>query len=202
MAAQPHTRLTPEEYLELERASETKHEYYNGYMYPLFGHAMAGGSPNHAIISGNLIGELRSALKKRPCTVTGSDLSVRLAPNGPYVYPDVAVVCGEAKYGDARQDTLLNPALIIEVLSPSTEGRDRGLKAAQYRTMTSLQEYALVSQSEARVEVFRRQAGGNWLLSEVSGLEGVCTFESVDCNLALAEIYDKVTFDVDAPPVA
>ncbi|HXP83509.1 MAG TPA: Uma2 family endonuclease [Bryobacteraceae bacterium] len=202
MSAHQQTRLTPQEYLELERASEFKHEYFNGYMYPLGGYAMAGGSSNQAIICSNLIRELGTSLKKRPCIVTGSDLRVGVTADGPYTYPDVTVVCGEPKYADSRRDTLLNPVLIIEVLSPSTEARDRGIKATQYRTMTSLQEYALVWQGEARIELFRRQPGGPWLLSETVGLEGVCRFESVDCSVALSDVYDKVTFDPDAPPVS
>ena len=109
------------------------------------------------------------------------------------------VVCGDPKFVDDRRDTLLNPALIVEVLSPSTEAYDRGFKSAQYRTVESLEEYALVSQSEPRVEVFRRQSGGHWLLSEAVGLAAVCNFESLDCALPLADIYAKVTFSPSDP---
>jgi Uma2 family endonuclease len=189
MSAQPQPRLTPEQYLEIERAAEVKSEYYNGQMY-----AMSGGSHRHVFVIGNFAFALRSALRKRPtCLVTTSDLRVRVAQAGLYSYPDVVVVCAEPKYADDRQDTLLNPLLIVEVLSPTTEAYDRGFKSAQYRTLESLEEYALVSQSEARVEVFRRQPGG-WLLNESVGLEAVCRLESVGADIALADIYDKLTF--------
>src|SRR5579871_886026 len=190
MTAHPQPRLTPEEYLELDRASDVRNEYYNGHMY-----AMAGGSFPHAIIIGNLTGEIRSVLKGRPCYVAPSDLRVRVSPDGLYTYPDLSVVCGEPKLLDGRKDTLLNPALLIEVLSPSTEAYDRGFKSAQYRTLETLQEYALVSQSEPRVEVFRRQSSGDWLLSEAVGVESICSFDSLDARVKLSEIYANVTFE-------
>jgi Uma2 family endonuclease len=189
MSAQPQPRLAPEQYLEIDRASEFRNEYYNGRMY-----AMSGGSHPHAIVIGNLIRHLGNALVKRPCLVTASDLRVRVAPAGLYTYPDVVVVCGEPRYADNQIDTLLNPILLIEVLSPSTEAYDRGFKSAQYRTLESLQEYALVSQAEPRVEVFRRQEGGHWLLSEFVGSEAVCRFESVGASVTLGEVYENVTF--------
>jgi Uma2 family endonuclease len=199
MAAHSQPRLTPEEYLELERASETKHEFYNGHMYPLGEHAMAGGTDNHVSIIVNLTGELYAALKQGPCRVKTNDMRVRVSAAGLYTYPDLAVVCGEPKYADQRRDTLLNPILIIEVLSPSTESRDRGLKAQQYRQMGSLREYALVSQAEPRIELFRRQEGGSWLLSETVGMGAVCRFESIHCDIALGEVYDNVSFDPEYP---
>jgi Uma2 family endonuclease len=189
MSAQPQPRLTPQRYLEIERAAEFRSEYYNGQMY-----AMSGGSYAHVLIIGSLAFGLRTTLGKRPCSVATSDLRLRVSPDGLYTYPDVSVICGEPQFADDQKDTLLNPALVIEVLSPSTEGYDRGFKSAQYRTLASLQEYVLVSQSEPRVEVFRRQTDGNWLLSEAIGLEAACRFDSLDCRLALADIYDKVTF--------
>jgi Uma2 family endonuclease len=190
-------RLSPEEYLKIERAAEFRSEYFNGRM-----HAMAGGSHKQAIIIGNLVSALHNELSKRRCLVTSSDLRVRVDPGGLYTYPDVVVVCGEPKYADNQRDTLLNPVLIVEVLSPSTEAYDRGFKSAQYRTMESLQEYALVSQMEPRIEVFRRQAEGGWLLLESAGQEAVCRLESVGCSLALPAVYENVTFgeDGDQPP--
>jgi Uma2 family endonuclease len=172
MSAHPQPRLTPEEYLELDRASQFRNEYYNGHMY-----AMSGGSVPHAIIIGNLTRETGNVLKGRPCFVAPSDLRVGVSPDGLYTYPDVVVVCGEIKVLDGRNDTVLNPILIIEVLSPSTEACDRGFKSAQYRTLETLQEYALVSQTEPRVEIFRRQSTGDWLLSEAVGLESICRFQ-------------------------
>jgi Uma2 family endonuclease len=108
-------------------------------------------------------------------------------------------VCGPPRYLDGRNDTLLNPTLIIEVLSPSTEAYDRGFKFAQYRALESLQEYALVSQTELRLEVFRRQSSGDWLLSESAGTESVCRFDSVSCTIVLKDVYDKVSFGPDEP---
>ena len=194
MAAAPQPRLTPEEYLELDRASEFRNEYYAGKMY-----AMSGGTYRHALIIGNLTRELGNALEARPCSVTPSEVRVRTSPKGLYTYPDVVVVCGEPKYVDSRRDTLLNPTLVIEVLSPSTEAYDRGHKSTQYRTLDSLQEYALVSQHEPRIEVFRRQAGDGWLFFEVAGLEASCHFSSVECTLSLARIYRHVVFEEGEP---
>jgi Uma2 family endonuclease len=193
VSAQPQPRLTPEQYLQAERAAEFRSEYYDGHIY-----AMSGGSYQHAQIIGGLVRELGSALKKRPCSVIPSDLRLRVSPEGLYAYPDVVVICGDPRFADDRKDTLLNPTLIVEVLSPSTEAYDRGFKSAQYRTLASLEEYVLVSQAEPRVEVFRRQPGGHWLLSEAIGLEAVCGFESLDCGVPLADIYDKVTFSPDS----
>lgn len=194
MSAQAQPRLTPEQYLEAERSADFRHEYYNGHIY-----AMSGGSYQHAQIIGGLVRELGNALKKRPCSVVPRDLRLRVSPDGLYTYPDVVVICGDPRFADDRRDTLLNPVLIAEILSPSTEAYDRGFKSAQYRTVESLEEYALVSQAEARVEVFRRQTGGHWLLSEAVGLEAVCHFESLDCAIPLAEIYAKVTFSPGDP---
>jgi len=195
MSAQPQPRLTPEQYLEIERAAEFRNEYFDGRMY-----AMSGGSHPHAIVIGNLIRQLGNALVKRRCLVTPIDLRVRVAPAGLYTYPDVVVVCGEPRYADNQIDTLLNPMLLIEMLSPSTEAYDRGFKSAQYRTIESLQEYALVSQAEPRVEVFRRQEGGHWLLSEFVGLEAVCRLDSVGASVAVAEVYDNATFGGEEAP--
>ena len=194
MAAHPQPRLTPEQYLELDRASELRNEYYNGQVY-----AMSGGTHTHALIIGNIASELGSALRKQPYLVTPAVVRVRVSPEGLYTYPDIAVVCDDPKFIDTRRDTLLNPVLLIEVLSPSTEAYDRGFKSAQYRKIESLQEYALVSQTEARIEVFRRQPEATWLLTESIGLESGCRFDSVDVSVALAGVYSKVSFDL--PPV-
>jgi len=182
-------RLSPERYLELERAAESRSEYYDGRVF-----AMSGGTYNHARITANLSGELYNALKNGPCSVVSNDLRIRVAPDGLYTYPDVVVVCGEPEFSDEKRDTLVNPVMIVEVLSQSTEGYDRGFKAAQYRRIASLREYALVSQLEARIEVFRRQKGGDWLLSESAGLTANCHFASVECDIALADVYGKIAF--------
>jgi Uma2 family endonuclease len=186
MSAQPITRMTAEEYLAAERAAEFRSEYYDGCVY-----AMAGTSFPHSLITTNLSGELRQALRRR-CFVMSIDARVRVSPEKVFTYPDVVVVCGEPKFADDQKDTLLNPTLIIEVLSPSTEAHDRGFKFARYRELESLREYVLVSQTEPRVEKFTRQAGGQWVLSDYVGLEAVCRFESVGCEVALADIYENV----------
>src|SRR5215469_16642324 len=133
MAANPTPKLTPQQYLDLERAAETRHEYFNGQMY-----AMAGGSARQSQIIANLARELGTLLKRTPCRVMLQDLRVSVSPQGLYAYPDVLVVCEELKFTDEHQDTLTNPCLVIEVLSPSTERYDRGLKFAQYRNISEL----------------------------------------------------------------
>lgn len=191
MSAHPVTRMTAEEYLAAERAAELRSEYYDGCVY-----AMAGTSFPHSLITTNLTRELSQALRKR-CFVMSSDARVRVSPGRVFTYPDVVVVCGEPRFADDQKDTLLNPTLIVEVLSPSTEAHGRGFKFAKYRELESLREYVLVSQTEPRVEKFVRQAGGQWVLSEYVGLEAVCRFESVDCEVALADIYESVSLGGD-----
>jgi len=196
MSAHAQPTLTPEQYLELERAAESiKSEYYNGHMY-----AMSGGTHPHAIIIANLIREVGGALKTSPCTVASSDLRIRVSPEGLYTYPDMSVTCEKATFADDQRDTLLNPVLLAEVLSKSTESYDRGFKFAQYRKIESLQEYALVSQANPLVEVYRRQPEGRWLLTGYEGRDAICRFDSLDCSVALADIYDKVTFEGDPIP--
>lgn len=185
--AQPKPFLSPEEYLAIERESETRSEYFEGEMF-----AMSGGSYVHNVIVGNLVGELRQQLKKRPCTVCPNDQRVRVPETGLYTYPDVVVVCGEPSFEDESVDTLLNPVLIVEVLSPTTETYDRGKKFDGYRTIASLAEYVLVSQHEARVEQYLRQEGGRWGFISTLGRERSVALASIQCELALEEIYDKV----------
>jgi Uma2 family endonuclease len=194
MAAQTQPRLTPEEYLKIERAAPFKSEYYDGLIY-----AMPGVSYTHWLITNNFALELGVALKPRNCNVGTSDLRLRVSLGGLYAYPDVMVVCDQPKFADATTDTLLNPLVLIEVLSPSTEAYDRGFKSQQYRKLESLQEYALASQTEARVEVFRRQPDAHWLLSEFAGLDSACRFESLQVSIPLTEIYNKVVFTGEGP---
>jgi Uma2 family endonuclease len=195
MSAQQQPRLTPEQYLELDRASEFRNDYYKGRMYPTGGPICreTGAIPN-AIIIGNLTFAIRGATTHQDCLILSSVARVRVSPSGLYTYPDIVVVCGEPQYVDGRKDTLTNPTLVAEVLSPSTEAYDHGFKSVQYRTLESLQEYVLVSQDEPRIEVFRRQAGGNWLLSESAGRDASCTLESLACSVQLKDIYSEVTF--------
>lgn len=191
MSALPKPYLTPEEYLEIERNAEHKHEYFDGEMF-----AMAGGSPEHSQVIANVIIELGYQLKKRPCVVYSSDVRVNVAPTGLYTYPDVTVVCGSPQFSDDQKDTLINPLLIVEVLSDSTEAYDRGRKFDMYRTLPSLREYLLVSQLEPRLALYTRQPDDRWLLSDAIGREAALHLESVDCVLALADVYLKVTTGV------
>ncbi len=183
-------QITPEEYLEIERAAEFRSEYYDGCM-----HAMAGGSFTHGTIIWNLACEIHGFLRNSSCSAVTNQLRVRVPPERSYVYPDIVVVCGDRQFADDQDDTLLNPTLIIEVLSEFTEAFDRGEKFTIYRRLASLQEYVLVSQNKARVEVYRRQPGADqWLFSNRSGLDASVRFESIHCEILLAEIYRDIDF--------
>jgi len=181
--------LTAEEYLALERQAETKSEYIDGEMV-----AMTGGTSWHSLVTLNVGGELRQQLKQRPCLVYSGDLRVRIPGTGDYVYPDITVVCGEPLFEDGQRDILLNPTLIVEVLSPSTESYDRGRKFELYQTIGSLKEYVLVAQDRSRVEHYLRQDGHVWLYTDVNGIDSSVSFASIGCQVPLAEVYDKVTF--------
>lgn len=186
MSAQTLPHLTAEQYLEIERAAETKHEYYDGQIY-----AMAGGTYSHFLLIGNLTGLLFQALEGR-CEVGASEMLVRTAPQGLHTYPDIVVICGEPELTGENNSVLVNPAMIIEVLSKSTEAHDRGLKFAECRRIETLREYVLVSQSEPRVEVFTRGMEGEWTLREFTEMDATCRFASLNCELALARIYRNV----------
>ncbi len=190
MSTQPQTYLTPEEYLAFEREAEVKHEYYAGEIF-----AFAGASRQHNLIVANVIRELGNEVKARPCEVYPSDMRVRVSPTGLYTYPDVTVVCGEARFGDEHSDTLLNPTVIVEVLSPSTEGYDRGEKFEHYRKLDSLQEYLVIAQERHHVEHHVRQPEGQWLLSETDSVDAVIELPSIACHLLVADIYEKVEFE-------
>lgn len=152
---------------------------------------MAGASPEQNLIAVNLSGEIRSQLKNRPCRVFASDMRVLISRTGLYTYPDVLVVCGELLFQDDKRDTLLNPTMIVEVLSPSTESYDRGDKFAHYRRLPTLREYVLVAQDKARVERFTRQ-GDDWLLTDLIDMNSTLRLASIGCELPLSEIYAKV----------
>ena len=184
--------VTPEQYLEIERRAEFKSEYYSGQMF-----AMAGASRAHNVITGNVVGELRTLLRKKPCETYPSDMKVLVGASGLYTYPDVSVACGEPQFLDHQGDVLLNPLVIVEVLSDSTEAYDRGAKFALYQRLESLQEYVLVSQDKARVEQYVRQTDGRWLYSRVDGLEGELALDALGGLLSLAEVYLRIEFPAD-----
>jgi Uma2 family endonuclease len=189
MSSQPKTYLTPAEYLAIEREAEYKNEYIDGEIV-----AMTGASRRHNLIAINITSELRRQLKDRPCEVYGSDMRIRVPSSRLYTYPDAVVVCDEPQLEDDYLDTLLNPTLIIEVLSKSTEAYDRGKKFSFYRTIESLAEYLLIAQDECQVEQYVKQRDGGWLLSDYYSPEDVVALTSIQCQLALREVYDKVAF--------
>jgi Uma2 family endonuclease len=182
------TFLTPQQYLERERVAETKSEYYGGEMF-----AMAGASLQHVTIVLNLAGELRSSLKGKPCAVYSTDLRLAIGATGLYTYPDVMVICGKPAVIDAHLDTVTNPIVLIEVLSPSTEGYDRGRKFESYRAVPSLMEYLTVSQDKAHVEIHARQPDDTWLLRDVRD-SGPVKLQSIGIELQLSDIYERVEF--------
>ncbi|HTN84704.1 MAG TPA: Uma2 family endonuclease [Sorangium sp.] len=193
------TGLSPQEYLDFERSSPLRHEYADGEIF-----AMAGGTLEHSAVAANVIAELRSALQGRGCRVLTSDMRIKIAAIRRYVYPDGAVVCSRPEFEDEQRDTLLNPRLVVEVLSESSEAYDRGEKFAQYRTVPSLEEYVLASQKAPRIEVFTRQPDGAWLL-RIHGPGERAELSSLGCALDV----DRVYLDVfeqgaagDGPPAA
>lgn len=178
--------MTPDEYLILERRAETKSEFLDGEMF-----AMTGASRRHNLLAGNLYASLRTQLRERGCEIYFSDMRVKVSETGLYVYPDVVAVCGDPQFEDAEVDTLLNPKVIVEVLSKTTEDYDRGTKFLHYRTLSSLAEYILVAQDQIHVEHYVRQSE-SWLLTETGRRENVIELPSVGARLALADIYDRV----------
>jgi Uma2 family endonuclease len=189
--AQP--RCTPAEYLARERAAATKSELINGHVY-----AMAGASRRHNVIVLNLAAEIRARLRGRPCEAYANDMRVKVARTELYTYPDVAALCGEPVFEDEVVDTLLNPSVIIEVLSDSTEKYDRGEKFAHYRRLDSLEEYILVAQDVCRVEHYARH-GDSWVLTEVSDPAATLRISSIDCSVPLADIYERVDVESAGP---
>ena len=194
MVAQP--LYSAEEYLEFERQAEERHEYLDGFIY-----AMAGESPLHADISANLVGLLHEQLRDSPCRVRTKDTKIRSGPTqrrimkGLFSYPDVVVICGEPQYHDEHRDVVINPTVIIEVLSESTEARDRGVKFHRYQTWSpTLTEYVLVSQAAPLIDHFERQADGSWSYHVYQGLEESLTIKSINCTLKLSDVYARIVF--------
>lgn len=180
-------KLTPAEYLARERAATTKSEYANGEVSP-----MVGASREHNLVAMNIGSILHQQLWKTSCEVYTTDMRVRVDPEGSYTYPDVIVVCNEPQFEDAEVDTLLNPAVIVEVLSDSTEAYDRGDKSAQYRRLESLTDYLLVAQDEIALEHFARTADDTWELKEVRAAGQTLEIPSINCRLAVNDVYHKV----------
>jgi Uma2 family endonuclease len=189
MATDPRQRLTIAEYLALERQAETRHDYLDGEVF-----AMTGASRAHNLIAGNVFREIANQVRRRPCEVYTGDMRVR-TPAGLFTYPDVVAVCGEPRFDDSQSDTLLNPTLIVEVLSASTEAYDRGTKAAQYRSLPSLAEYVLVAQDQVRVEHWSRQPADGapeWLRKDLTALTERLELPSIGCRVRVGDIYERV----------
>jgi len=184
MATQPRTLLSPHEYLARERDAEHKSEYVDGEVV-----AMAGASYVHNLITANVVGALWGRLRGTPCAVVPSDLKVKASAK--LYYPDVTVVCGEPLFLDDKQDVVLNPTLIVEVLSEATKNFDRGEKFMRYRLLESLQDYILVAQDETHVEHFRRDRE-LWVLAETRDSADRLVIASIGCELPLTEVYDRV----------
>ncbi len=187
MQPQPIPYLSEEEYLELERNSETKNEYFDGEIF-----AMAGASRKHNLIVANVVGEIRSQLKKKPCRVYPSDMRLKIESTKLYTYPDAMIVCGKEIFDGDKEDMLLNPDVIIEVLSDSTESYDRGRKFSHYRQIASLKEYILISQDIRKIEKYSRTEHRHWTWEDTDEDHPEIILESVGCSLHLDEVYDKV----------
>jgi Uma2 family endonuclease len=190
MSQQVKSHVSPEEYLALERKAEFKSEYLHGEIF-----AMTGTSRKHNLIAVNTASSLNQQLRGRPCEVYMSDMRVKVAASGLYTYPDVVVVSGQPQLEDDYLDTLLNPTVLFEILSKSTERYDRIAKSDYYRTLESLTEHLLVAQDEVLVEQYIKQADGHWSLTDFSSLDATIELDSINCSLALRDIYDKVPLD-------
>jgi Uma2 family endonuclease len=188
MSSNPRTLLTEEEYLALERRAEFRSEFHRGETF-----VMAGASRQHNRIVTNLVTALDNQLRKRPCNVYSNDMRVKIPDTGLFTYPDLVVTCGEETFTDDEQDTLLDPLVIVEVLSESTEAYDRGKKFAYYQSIGSLATYVLVAQDSRRVEQYVRQQDGRaWTYTETHGAGAVVEIEAITCDLKLEDVYAKV----------
>ncbi len=187
---------TPEEYLALEASAAYKSEYFQGEIF-----ALAGGSRNHSLIAANIIAALNQALVDKPCEVYTSDMRLLVEANGLYTYPDVMVVCGKPQFLKGRNDTVINPILIVEVLSPSTHAYDRVKKFSMYREIDSLRGYLLVDSEQVHVTYLERASRrGRWFIEMLDRAEAVVNLKAIDCELALSRMYSKVEFEQSATP--
>jgi Uma2 family endonuclease len=189
MSTAPKRLLTPQEYLARERAAETRSEYYRGEMF-----AMSGASWEHTLIKDNIAREAGNALRNGPCRVVTSDLRVKVDATGLYTYPDVVIVCGSPRFEDNQFDTLLNPQIIVEVLSDSTEKYDRGKKFNHYRQVNALQEFVLIAQNEPTIDRYVRQGDASWNLTSYAGVGTTFSFATIEVHITMSEIYRGVTF--------
>jgi Uma2 family endonuclease len=189
MSTHPRTLLTPQEYLEIERKAAFRSEYHAGEMF-----AMAAAREAHNLINGNTYRELANQLRSTPCRAYSNEMRVQIPAADLYVYPDIVVVCEQPQFADQEFDTLLNPLVLAEVLSPSTEAYDRGKKFEYYGTLRSLREYLLLATDHMHADLFTREPGGKWVLSSASRAEDSIEFSSIPCRLVLKDLYEKVEF--------
>ena len=191
MASLPQIRYTPEQYLEMDRKAEYRSEYVNGEIL-----AMAGASREHNLIVTNLVREVSFALRGKPCETYSNDMRVQVNQTR-YAYPDLVVACGQPQFIDGQLDTLTNPSVIMEVLSPTTAADDRSWKFAHYRRLPTLTEYVMLSQFQPFAEHYTRQGDNQWVLTEVAGLDAVLNLASLGCALPLPAVYERVEFAPD-----
>jgi Uma2 family endonuclease len=191
MSTQPKPHYSFEDYLAAERdCIDAKHEYVAGQVF-----AMTGATYHHNLITTNVVSELRQQLKSRPCIALSSDMRLRIQAADACLYPDIVVLCDKPVFHDERKDVLTDATLVAEVLSPSTEGYDRGGKFALYRGLPGLRQYLLIAQDRLAMDLFTRQADGRWMLDAYTNMDTSIRLESIDCTLRLGEVYDKVDFD-------
>jgi Uma2 family endonuclease len=193
MEAKKLYKLSVADYLKVEQATDTRYEYHDGTIF-----AMAGGTVEHGLISGNTHGEIRAALKAKGknCIAINSDVKLHIASSNKFLYPDVMVVCGEMERSDKEQNALTNPLLIIEVLSTSTESYDRGDKFFAYRQIPSLREYILIDQYKPQVDVYRRKTD-LWRISRIEGLDSQLVISSLGIEISLRDIYERVVWGAE-----
>ena len=185
---------SPQEYLAFERVSKQKHEYFQGKLV-----AMAGASLIHNRLVANLLGEIREPLKNKPCEILPSDIRVSTPSRESYMYPDAVIVCGQPEMEDDKFDTLKNPVVIFEILSPSTEDHDRGRKFFFYRQIPSFKEYILVDSTKPFVEISRQEENGAWKFETITDPEGQLFISSIGISIPMAEVYRNVSFQTEAP---
>ena len=189
MSIIPKTRYTAEQYLSIERAAQFRSEFFHGEMF-----AMVGASRKHNLITVNVASELHRQFKDRKCEVYQSDMRVKVNATGLYTYPDLVATCDEPRFEDDHVDTLLNPKVIVEVLSPSTELWDRGKKFKHYRNIPSLREYVLISQDHVLIERFAINVDGEWALRDYRTHEDILVLDSISCELRLSDVYARIDF--------
>ena len=190
MLVQGKNKISPEEYLASERGSEIRNEYFDGEIF-----AMAGASREHNQISANIVRVIGNQILEKPCCVFSRDMKIKIEQIGKYTYPDIVVVCEKEEFEDKNNDVLLNPIVIIEILSDSTEAYDRGEKFAHYQLLNSFVEYILISQYFCRIEKFTRQDDETWIYSKYQTPEHVIKIEAIHCEIPVSEIYRKVNLN-------